>query len=91
MPLYKHGWMLLLLLVRGTPIFSVSNCHAETLEQAWDVAIGNNHQIKSVRPIPALQNSNCIQQKANACLRRPVASGYTQLNESPAAKAHFLG
>jgi len=83
--------LIIFLLASGSPIFSVSNCQAETLEQAWATAIGNNHQIKSAEADTRASEQQLYSAQGQRLPDLTVASGYTQLNESPAAKAQFLG
>lgn len=72
-------------------IFFANNSCAETLEEAWTIALEHNHQIKSVK---ADTNASAEQLQAAEGQRLPevnVGSGYTQFNETPAAKANFGG
>ena len=48
MPTLLNKHRLIIVLLGCCPLyFAASDCQAETLEQAWDAAIANNHQIKS--------------------------------------------
>jgi outer membrane protein TolC len=75
----------------GLLFLAAMDCHAETLEQAWNAAIGNNHQIKSAEADTHASEQQLYSAQGQRLPDLTVASGYTQLNESPAAKANFLG
>lgn len=47
MLLDKHG--LIIALLGGVIIFSAAVTMAETLEEAWNIAVDNNHQIKPAK------------------------------------------
>ena len=47
MPLNEHA--LIISLLSGLMLFAAGNVAAETLEDAWNIAIDNNHQIKSAK------------------------------------------
>ncbi|GAB6140525.1 TolC family protein [Methylosoma difficile] len=53
--------------------------------------MGKNHQIKSAEADTRASEQQLYAAQGQRLPELNVASGYTQLNESPAAKAHFLG
>lgn len=68
-----------------------ANAPAETLEEAWQVALENNHYIKAAS---ADTSASEQQLKAAEGQRLPelnAGTGYTQLSETPAAKANIDG
>ncbi len=64
---------------------------AETLDDAWNNALNNNHQIKSAKA-----DTNASEQQLHSAegQRLPdlnLSSGYTQFSETPAAKTQIAG
>ncbi len=89
MLLNKHELIIGLLSV--LMVFQTKNAVAETLEEAWRIALENNHQIKAA---VADTSASAQQLQAAEGQRLPelnVGSGYTQFSETPAAKANFGG
>lgn len=89
MPLTKRP--LVTALLRTVMFFAAAKVNAETLEEAWQIALENNHQIKA-----AVADTGASEQQLQAAegQRFPevnVGTGYTQFNETPAAKANFAG
>lgn len=71
--------------------FSSTTISAETLDDAWNNAIDNNHQIKAAK---ANINASDQQLQATENQRLPtlnVSSGYTQFSETPTAKTDIGG
>ncbi len=80
--------VLIFCILNGLTTTSVS---AETLDEAWNNAIDNNHQIKSAK---ASIEASEQQLQATENLRLPtlnVSSGYTQFSETPTAKTDIGG
>ncbi|MGR9014015.1 MAG: TolC family protein [Gammaproteobacteria bacterium] len=72
-------------------VFVATATCAETLEDAWDSAIHNNHRIKSAK---ADTNASEQQLQSAQGQRLPdlnVSSGYTQYSETPTAKTQIAG
>ncbi len=85
MPRYKNH------LIGAALFFAATGAFAETLEDAWNSALNNNHQIKS-----AQADTRAVEQQLHSAQgqRLPelnVSSGYTQFSETPAVKAHIAG
>jgi outer membrane protein TolC len=70
---------------------SASNASAETLEEAWNVAFENNHLIKSAKANTSASEQQLYAAQGQRFPELNLRSGYTQLNETPAAKATFAG
>lgn len=72
-------------------LLSPFNSHAETLEDAWAVALNTNHQIKS-----AQANTDASQEQLQAVQGQNLpelnlGSAYTKYNETPSAKTSIEG
>ena len=87
MLLSKQG---LMILFSGILISSVTG-RAETIEDAWRIAIDNNHQIKSAQADTSASEQQLYSAQGQRLPELNVGSGYTQLNETPAAKANCAG
>ncbi|MFZ2406752.1 MAG: TolC family protein [Methylobacter sp.] len=70
---------------------AVTAASAETLEDAWDSAINNNHQIKSAKADTGASEQQLQSAKGQRLPDLNVSSGYTQYSETPAAKAQIAG
>lgn len=75
-----------MLLVLSTPAFA-----AETLEQAWDVAIANNHRLKAAKSDTTASEQQLYAAQGQRLPEVKVSSGYTQFNETPAAQTQIEG
>ena len=64
---------------------------AETLEDAWDSAINNNHQIKSAKADTSASEQQLQSAQGQRLPDFNVSSGYTQFSETPAVKAQIAG
>ncbi|HEY8097198.1 MAG TPA: TolC family protein [Methylobacter sp.] len=64
---------------------------AETLEDAWDSAINNNHQIKSAKADTSASEQQLQSAQGQRLPDLNVSSGYTQYSETPAAKTQIAG
>lgn len=64
---------------------------AETLEDAWDSAINNNHQIKSAKADTSVSEQQLQSAKGQRLPDLNVSSGYTQYSETPTAKTQIDG
>lgn len=64
---------------------------AETLEDAWDSAINNNHQIKSAKADTSASEQQLQSVQGQRLPDLNVSSGYTQFSETPAAKTQIAG
>ncbi len=64
---------------------------AETLEDAWDNAINNNHQIKSAKADTSASEQQLQSAQGQRLPDLNVSSGYTQYSETPAAKTQIAG
>ena len=87
MLLNKHG--LITGLLSGLMIFSAAPTLAETLEDAWNSAVDNNHQIKSAKADTSASEQQLYSAKGQRLPELNVGSGYTQFSETQAAKAEF--
>jgi len=81
----RHGSLLLLGLAFALPVA------AETLQQAWDVAIGFDHGLKAVQ-----ENTQASKYQLNAAKAARLPSvtfgaGYTAMENDPEAKVNFGG
>lgn len=72
-------------------VLMVAPVAAETLEEAWDSAVNNNHQIKSAKAETGASEQQLHSVKGQRLPSLNVSSGYTQLSETPAAKAEIAG
>ena len=89
MQLNKHG--LITGLLSGLMIFSAVPTLAETLEDAWNCAVDNNHQIKSAKADTSASEQQLYSAKGQRLPELNVGSGYSQFSETQAAKADFQG
>lgn len=64
---------------------------AETLEDAWNSAINNNHQIKSAKADTSASEQQLHSAQGQRLPDLNVSSGYTQFSETPAAKTQISG
>lgn len=64
---------------------------AETLEQAWQSAVANNHQLKSTQADTEATEQQLSAARGQRWPELNVSTGYSQYNEAPAAKATFGG
>ncbi len=63
----------------------------ETLEEAWNIAIDKNHQIKAAQADTSASEQQLYSVQGQRLPELNVGSGYTQYSETPAAKANFGG
>ena len=89
MLLNKHG--LIIGLLSGLMIFPATAPMAETLEDAWNIAIDANHQIKSAKADTSASEQQLYSAQGQRLPELNVGSGYTQYNQTQAAKAEFQG
>ena len=68
-----------------------STVSAETLEDAWDSAINNNHRIKSAQADTSASEQQLQSAQGQRLPDLNVSSGYTQFSETPAAKTQIAG
>jgi len=64
---------------------------AETLEDAWNSALNNNHQIKSAKADTSASEQQLQSAQGQRLPDLNVSSGYTQYSETPAAKTRIAG
>ena len=72
-------------------IFPATATMAETLEDAWNIAIDNNHQIKSAKADTSASEQQLYSAQGQRLPELNVGTGYTQFSETQAAKADFQG
>jgi outer membrane protein TolC len=72
-------------------VFISTPNQAETLEAAWTIALDNNHQIKSAQADTSASEQQLQSAQGQRLPELNVSSGYTQYNQTPAAKANFNG
>lgn len=89
LPFNEHA--LIICLLSGLMLFAAGNVAAETLEDAWNIAIDNNHQIKSAKADTSASEQQVYSARGQRLPELNVNTGYTQLSETPAAKADFGG
>ncbi len=89
MLLNKHR--LIIGLLSGLLIFPATATMAETLEDAWSIAVDNNHQIKSAKADTSASEQQLYSAQGQRLPELNVGSGYTQFSETQAAKANFQG
>lgn len=65
--------------------------YAETLEQAFTVAIANNHRIKAAQADTRVYDQQLYAAEGQRMPSLNVTAGYTQLSVTPAVKANFAG
>ncbi|WP_333874121.1 TolC family protein [Methylobacter sp.] len=78
-------------LIGALIIFVSTAAVAETLEDAWNSAINNNHQIKSAKADTSASEQQLHAAQGQRLPDLNVSSGYTQLSETPAAKTQIAG
>lgn len=78
-------------LIGGLMIFPTAATMAETLEDAWSIAVDNNHQVKSAKADTSASEQQLYSAKGQRLPELNVGSGYTQYSETPAAIANFEG
>ncbi len=71
--------------------FVVTGAYAETLEDAWNSAINNNHRIKSAKADTDASEQQLHSAEGQRLPDLNVSSGYTQFSETPAAKTQIAG
>ena len=89
MRLKKRG--LTIGLLSSLIIFPASVTMAETLEDAWNIAVDNNHQIKSAKADTSASEQQLYSAQGQRLPELNVGTGYTQFNETQAIKAEFQG
>ncbi len=72
-------------------VFVATAASAETLEDAWNSAINNNHQIKSAKADTSASEQQLHSAQGQRLPDLNVSSGYTQFSETPAAKTQISG
>lgn len=72
-------------------VFVATTASAETLEDAWNSAINNNHQIKSAKADTSASEQQLHSAQGQRLPDLNVSSGYTQFSETPAAKTQISG
>lgn len=85
MPSYKNY------LIGVLMVFVATGALAETLEDAWNSAINNNHQIKSAKADTSASEQQLHSAEGQRLPDLNVSSGYTQFSETPAAKTQIGG
>ena len=78
-------------LIGALMFFVAAGASAETLEDAWNSAINNNHQIKSAKADTGASEQQLQSAKGQRLPDLNVSSGYTQFSETPAAKTQIAG
>ena len=71
-------------------LFSIA-ASAETLDDAWNSALNNNHQIKSAKADTSASEQQLHSAEGQRLPDFNVSSGYTQFSETPAAKTQIAG
>ncbi|MEY3880834.1 MAG: hypothetical protein RIQ94_1630 [Pseudomonadota bacterium] len=64
---------------------------AETLDDAWNNALNNNHQIKSAKADTSASEQQLHAVEGQRLPELNLSSGYTQFSETPAAKTQIAG
>lgn len=72
-------------------VFAVTGASAETLDDAWDSAVNNNHRIKSAKADTSASEQQLHSAEGQRLPDLNLSSGYTQFNETPAAKTQIAG
>ena len=72
-------------------VFTATETLAETLEDAWNSAIDNNHQIKSAKADTSASEQQLHSAKGQRLPSFNVSSGYTQFSETPTVKTQIAG
>jgi outer membrane protein TolC len=88
MPLNKKG---VFLVVSTLAVNLPAMVYAETLEQAFTVAIANNHRIKAAQADTSVYDQQLYAAEGQRMPSLNVTAGYTQLSVTPAVKANFAG
>jgi len=70
---------------------SSANTFAESLDDAWNRAIDNNHQIKASKADTSASEQQLEAAEGQRLPDLSVKSGYTQYSETPAAKTQVSG
>ncbi|MDO9047762.1 MAG: TolC family protein [Methylobacter sp.] len=78
-------------LISVLTVFTATEAFAETLEDAWNSAINNNHQIKSAKADTSASEQQLHSAQGQRLPDLNVSSGYTQFSETPAAKTRIEG
>ncbi len=78
-------------LIGAIMFFAATGAWAETLEDAWNSAINNNHQIKSAQADTSASERQLHSARGQRLPDLNVSSGYTQFSETPAAKTQIAG
>ncbi|MCX7098707.1 MAG: TolC family protein [Methylococcales bacterium] len=77
-------------LLIGLLVFAATS-KAETLEEAWNSALADNHQIKSAAADTRASEQQLYSAQGQRLPELNVSTGYTQYSQTPAAKATFGG
>ena len=77
-------------LLNGLLVFAPSAA-AETLEQAWNAAVENNHQLKAAKADTGVSEQQLSAAQGQRLPELNVGTGYTQFSETLAAKASIGG
>ncbi len=72
-------------------VFDNPAAGAETLEQAWQLAIENNHRIKSAKAATGASTQQLFSAQGQRFPEVKINGGYTQLSETPAIQTDLLG
>ncbi|TAN71570.1 MAG: TolC family protein [Methylobacter sp.] len=72
-------------------VFVATAATAETLEDAWNSAINNNHQIKSAKADTSASEQQLHSAQGQRLPDLNVSSAYTQFSETPTAKTQIAG
>jgi len=85
----NHRWLygILILISLASPLSAV----AETLQQAWDVALGANHGLKAAQESTVAAAKRLEAAKAARLPRVSLAAGYTALENTPAIRTSIGG
>jgi len=70
-------------------IVTTTDAFAETLQQAWDVALEVDHSLKAVRENTAAAAQQLESAKATRLPGVSLEAGYTALDNAPVSKANF--
>lgn len=70
---------------------AVAGANAETLEDAWNSALNNNHRIKAAKADTGASEQQLRSAEGERLPDLNVSSGYTQYSETPAAKTQIAG
>ncbi len=75
----------------GVLIFLSGPVCSETLEQAWQQALADNHRLKAADVMVSSSRQQLYSAQGQRLPRLEISGGYTQLNETPAAKTRIGG